>query len=234
MNKRDLSYLPGCLDTATKAQLLTIIGQCFEGIEPAEYFAYYFEQEGPVNRRLRLYYSEAGELAGYCLLTFDDSHQAFCVIRASAGFLPQFRGKNNTFSFSILEVTRAYLRRPWRTLLYADTMLSPAMFRAMAKNIATVYPTATGSSAESQLYQALNPTGLECGVNGLQCLKVVGRKTRYSAAEVAQFKASNKAEIAHYCILNPNFDKGVALLAVIPVTLRQLIATAWKQLKNLF
>ncbi|WP_046007053.1 hypothetical protein [Pseudoalteromonas rubra] len=232
MNKRDLTYHSGCLSSAARAQLLSIIGQCFEGIEPEAYFAYYFEQDGPIIRRLRLYYTQAGELAGYCLLTFDDSHQAFCVIGASAGFLPQFRGKNNTFSFSIAEVTKAYLRRPWRTLLYADTMLSPAMFRAMAKNIATVYPTASGSDTESQLYLTLNPTGLVCDANGLLCLKTVGRKTRYSAEEVAQFKASSKPEIAHYCALNPNFDNGVALLAVIPVTLRQLLATAWKQLKN--
>ncbi|MEC4091543.1 hypothetical protein [Pseudoalteromonas rubra] len=232
MNKRDLSYEAGCLSSADRAQLLSIIGLCFEGIDPEAYFAYYFEQSGPTHRRLRLYYSDSAELIGYCLLTFDDSHTALSVIGASAGFLPQFRGKNNTFTFSIFEVTKAYLRRPWRTLLYADTMLSPAMFRAMAKNIAIVYPTATGSPVESQLYVALNPTGLVSEVNGLPCLKVVGRKTRYSALEVAEFKASKKPEIAHYCALNPNFDKGVALLTVIPVTLGQLLSTAWKQLKH--
>ncbi len=225
---RDLSYQKGILDTPYLNQLKRVIATSFSNVEVEHYFALYFERGESTKRRLRLFLS-GGDIVGYCLLTFDDSNKDVCIVGASAAFLPAFRGKNSTFRFSLIEVLKRYIRNPRRKLLYADTMLSPAMFRAMAKNIAEVYPNSLSpNSAIATLYNTINSSGLVSSYNGLRCLKVVGRKTNYSEAEIKRFRESSKTEIALYCSVNPDFDKGTALVVIIPISLTQFILTLKK------
>ncbi|WP_462153666.1 hypothetical protein [Pseudoalteromonas piscicida] len=229
---RDLSYQKGMLDTPYLNQLKRVIATSFSNVEVEHYFALYFEKGESTKRRLRLFLS-GGDIVGYCLLTFDDSNKDVCIVGASAAFLPDFRGKNSTFRFSLIEVLKRYTRNPRRKLLYADTMLSPAMFRAMAKNIAEVYPNSLSqNSAIATLYDTINPSGLVSPYNGLRCLKVVGRKTNYSEAEIARFRESSKTEIALYCSVNPEFDKGIALVTIIPITMKQFVLTFKKLVLN--
>jgi hypothetical protein len=56
----------------------------------------------------------------------------------------------------------------------------------------------------------------------------VGRSTNYTEQEVHTFRKSNKKEIAFYCQVNPDFDKGVALFVIMPINLKQLLLTAFK------
>ncbi|WP_239652616.1 hypothetical protein [Pseudoalteromonas piscicida] len=229
---RDLTYTQNVLTNAQLAQLKCIIATSFSNVEVEHYFALYFERGESTKRRLRLFLS-GGDIVGYCLLAFDDSNKDVCIVGASAAFLPDFRGKNSTFKFSLIEVLKRYIRNPRRKLLYADTMLSPAMFRAMAKNIAEVYPNSLSqNSAIATLYDTINPSGLVSPYNGLRCLKVVGRKTNYSEAEIARFRESRKTEIALYCSVNPDFDKGIALVAIIPITMKQFVLTFKKLVLN--
>ncbi|MEJ6476017.1 hypothetical protein [Pseudoalteromonas piscicida] len=226
---RNLTYTAGALEETQLIQLKRVIEASFADVDVEHYFTLYFESGEKVTRRLRLFLSDE-KVVGYCLLTFDDSRSDFCLVGASAAFLPSFRGKNSTFLFSLTEVLKRYLRYPWRKLLYADTMLSPAMFRAMAKNIAQVYPSdAHQHNQLVQLYELINPSGRVSIYNGLRCLKVVGRRTNYSQEEVESFRNSRKNEIAHYCRVNPDFDKGVALVVVIPITLQQFFLTFKKR-----
>ncbi|TMN42724.1 hypothetical protein CWC03_05935 [Pseudoalteromonas sp. S2755] len=220
------------LDTPYLNQLKRVIATSFSNVEVEHYFTQYFEKGESTKRRLRLFLS-GGDIVGYCLLTFDDSNNDVCIVGASAAFLPDFRGKNSTFRFSLIEVLKRYIRNPRRKLLYADTMLSPAMFRAMAKNIAEVYPNnLSQNSAIATLYDTINPSGLVSSYNGLRCLKVVGRKTNYSEAEIVRFRESSKTEIALYCNVNPDFDKGTALVVIIPISLTQFILTLKKILSS--
>ncbi|CAM3889413.1 hypothetical protein [Pseudoalteromonas maricaloris] len=229
---RDLTYTQNVLTNAQLVQLKCIIATSFSNVEAEHYFALYFEKGESTKRRLRLFLS-GGDIVGYCLLTFDDSNKDVCIVGASAAFLPDFRGKNSTFRFSLIEVLKRYIRNPRRKLLYADTMLSPAMFRAMAKNIAEVYPNnLPQNSAIATLYDTINPSGLVSPHNGLRCLKAVGRKTNYSEAEIARFRESSKTEIALYCSVNPDFDKGIALVVIIPISLTQFILTLKKILSS--
>ncbi|GEK09712.1 hypothetical protein [Pseudoalteromonas peptidolytica] len=226
----DLTYRDSALDDKKVCQLKHIIAKSFADIDVDAYFEYYFEQDAKVKRRLRLFFLDCN-IVGYCLLTFDDSHHHFCLVGASAAFLPEHRGQNSTFAFSLSEVFKYYLRNPLRRVLYADTMLSPAMFRAMAKNIAQVYPNQTPPDrAIAELYNEINSEGLISAENGLRCLKAVGRKTNYSNAEIARFRESQKAEIALYCRVNPNFDKGIALVTIIPITFTQFVLTLKKMI----
>lgn len=227
-----LSYTPGCLDESLVMQIKAVIAASFNGVDADTYYQTYFDDIAISKRRLRLYFAN-NTVVGYCLLTFKDVSKRQVVIGASAAFLAHHRGNNNTFAFSIVEAIKHYAKRPWRYHVYADTMLSPAMFRAMAKNIAMVYPNQAGFNPKiASLYEELNPEGIISAGNNMRCLRKVERHVNYSSAEISQFRASQKPEVALYCLLNPHFDQGVALVTVIPISLRQLLLTFKKWLLN--
>jgi hypothetical protein len=151
------------------------------------------------------------------------------VIKASAAFLPQYRKGGNTFLFSIKESVKSWLKRPWRKHFYADTMLSPAMYRAIAKSTAIIWPH-FDYQAPDELFARFNPNGQNCNENRLRCLVSVDRTSNYSNQEVELLRCSNKPEIKYYCQLNPHFDNGVALFVIVPINLNQLVRTLIKNL----
>ncbi|WP_337880769.1 hypothetical protein [Rheinheimera sp.] len=218
------------LNAQEKAQLIALIAACFKGVDSVAYFQRYFANPAHQRCALRLFYQD-GQLTGYCLLTFTQSGKA-TVMGASAAFLPGFRGQNSTFAFSLRWALRTWLRQPLRPLYYLDTMLSPAMYRAIGKKVALIYPNPAMNAAETARYRALVGNAEPSPWRGLGCLKTVGRSSNYSAADLQQLKQSQKAEIAFYCQLNPHFEQGIALLVLIPVSFKQLICTLWKGLRQ--
>ncbi|MEO1576366.1 MAG: hypothetical protein AAFU65_15570 [Pseudomonadota bacterium] len=218
LQTRDLTQTRRWLSDDERAGLLNVIAASFNRVAPADYLAKYFDSPGVRQRKLRLYL-DGDALVGYCLLTFTDE-RAWTIIRASAGFLPDYRKGGHTFRYSIRQSFVAWLRRPWRRTYYADTMLSPAMYRATAKHAGIVWPH-PDHTAPGDLFDRLNPDGHVAEENGVRCLLRVHRATRYHPRDVAAFRQSDKPEIQHFCTLNPDFHKGVALFVIMPLGLRQ-------------
>ncbi|GAB2929398.1 hypothetical protein [Rheinheimera gaetbuli] len=219
--------------TATEAeQIIALIAASFNGVDSRQYFNRYFANPRHYQRRVRLFY-QGDQLVGYCLLTFVKETDNSIIIGASAAFMPGYRGNNSTFAFSFLQAIHTWLRHLKHKVYYLDTMLSPAMYRAMGKKVAFIYPNPGMSKADIAMYQALVPNAKPSPWQNLNCLKTVGRASNYSAEDISRLKASNKAEIAFYCQLNPHFAQGTALLVLIPVNLKQLLCTGWKWLKGL-
>lgn len=219
--------------TASQAEQITaLIAASFNGVDSQQYFSHYFANPQHYLRRVRLFYQDE-LLQGYCLLTFRKAADNSIVMGASAAFTPGYRGNNSTFGFSFLAAVSTWLHHLNHKVYYLDTMLSPAMYRAMGKKVAFIYPNPGMSQADIAMYHALVPDAEPSTWHGLNCLKTVGRTTNYSKDDIARLKASNKAEIAFYCQLNPNFDNGTALMVLIPVNLQQLLCTGIKWLKGL-
>ena len=143
-------------------------------------------------------------------------------------FLPQYRQGGNTFNFSLIESFKAWLKHPWKKFYYADTMLSPAMYRAIAKNSGIIYPHPEILSPKI-LFSQFNPYGIMNDENGLRCLVKVDRNTNYSEQDLLSLKTSSKPEIKYYCQLNPKFNEGIALFVIIPVNLKQVYKTLVKK-----
>lgn len=219
--------------TATETeQIIALIAASFNGVDSRDYFNRYFANPDHYQRRLRLFYQD-DVLQGYCLLTFGKAANNSIVMGASAAFTPGYRGNNSTFGFSFLAAVSTWLCQPTYKVYYLDTMLSPAMYRAIGKKVAFIYPNPGMTNADIAMYHGLVPDAEPSAWHGLNCLKTVGRATNYSKDDIARLKASNKAEIAFYCQLNPNFDSGKALMVLIPVNLKQLLFTGVKWLKAL-
>ncbi|MBD1584631.1 hypothetical protein [Pseudoalteromonas sp. S16_S37] len=221
----DLTQTKLWLTEAQRQQISKIIQASFANVHPQDYLAKYFDNADSYQKKLRLYYHQ-NTLVGYCLLTFSEQMNTV-VIRASAAFLPDYRQGGNTFSFSLRESIKSWLKSPWRKHYYADTMLSPAMYRAIAKKTGIIWPH-KGCELPSDLFERFNATGLVSMANSLRCLVNVSRSTNYSEQDLAALRASTKQEIQYYCHINPDFDKGVALFVIIPVNLRQIIKTFCK------
>ncbi|WP_341501276.1 hypothetical protein [Gallaecimonas sp. GXIMD4217] len=214
--------------------LLPIIDCCFGGIAPEDYLHKYFLSEGPFERRLKLFY-DGRQLVGYCLLTFSRActrGRPLVLIGASAAFLPAYRHGNQTLAFSIAEALAYKLRHPLTRVYFADTMISPAMYRVMAKALGLIFP-----HPEHELDaggRALLKS-LQCGVMDREPhwhphLCRVGRQAQYDETELARFRQSDKAEIRYYLDINPDFHQGYGVLALVPVTFANLLKTLWKRL----
>ncbi len=217
------------LSDPERAAISEIIKFSFSNISPDAYLAKYFDDKGAFQRKLRLYF-DGVKLVGYCLLTFSDESRTI-VIRASAAFFPEYRQGSNTFKFSLSEIFKCWLHRPWRKIYYADTMLSPAMYRAIAKNIGIIWPH-PNHPVPDNIFEKFNSNGEVSSEVGLRCLVPVGRASNYSARELEGFKSSDKLEIQYYLSLNPDFNNGVALFVIIPIHFRQFIKTALKKFKG--
>ncbi|RKF15739.1 hypothetical protein DBZ36_15275 [Alginatibacterium sediminis] len=226
----DYKQSQGWLQRAQQDALLGLIASCFKGIDAQHYFEKYFVVDDCFDRCLRLYVDQE-QVIGYCLLVFSRQNSDV-VIRASAGFYPQYRKGGNTFAFSFSKVLAYWLRHPWYTVFYADTMLSPAMYRAVAKRSAIVWPKPNSTLIEKQLFERFNADGDVSSLNNLRCLTNTGRTTNYSEQDIAQFKRSEKPEIKYFTQLNPNFEQGIALFVIIPFNLKQLILTLFKSFKS--
>lgn len=216
--------------TTDKKGLLELITTSFVGVEPKSYFQKYFQASDVFERKLRVYYSDS-KVIGYCLISFTRA-SGKVLLRASAAFYPEYRNRSNTFGYSFKQAIGYYFKHPLSKIYYADTMLSPAMYRATAKNTAIIWPSADCELPPKTLFEELNPDGVISEGNGVKCLLPVGRKTNYSEEEVHRFKVSDKKEIRHYCELNPEFDQGMALFVIVPISLKQILMTAWQKLFN--
>ncbi|WP_051090386.1 hypothetical protein [Arsukibacterium perlucidum] len=224
------------LNTSETKQITALIASSFKGVDAEWYFNHYFESNHYYQRCVRLFYQN-GQLVGYCLLTFSKDVHNSIVMGASAAFLSRYRGNNNTFAFSFVWAVKTWLCHLNRKVYYLDTMLSPAMYRAIGKRLAFIYPNPDMSQQDKLLYQSLvsdtEPSAEPSPWQQLRCLKIVSRATNYSDDEISRLKASEKAEIAFYCRVNPSFAQGSALLVLIPVNIRQITLTCWKWLKGL-
>ena len=126
------------LDNPLKEALIKLIATSFNGVDAELYFSKYFDANDEFSRKLRLYFYQE-EVVGYCLITFTDNEQDI-LIRASAAFYPQYRKGGSTFSFSMKQSFLYWLKNPLKNTYYADTMLRPAMYRAIANKAAIVWP----------------------------------------------------------------------------------------------
>lgn len=226
LHTKDFTQSKQWVSATERHSLQSVIHSSFANVDPIDYMAKYFDSPGPFQRRLRLYF-DGDAIVGYCLLTFTDESRS-TIIRASAGFYPDYRKGGNTFAFSITESYKCWLRRPWRKLYYADTMLSPAMYRAIAKRTGIIWPHPK-QAMPRELFERFNPAGDISPVAASRCLVSVKRTSHYSAEDLDAFKASKKPDIQYYQQLNPDFHKGVALFVIIPVHLKQLWLTLLKQ-----
>ncbi len=225
----DLTQSKQWLSEQQRHSIMNIISASFSDVAPKDYLAIYFDSKDAQERKLRLYYDN-NNLVGYCLLTFTCQTNT-TVIGASAGFFPEYRQGGNTFQFSLFESFKCWLRSPWRKHYYADRMLSPAMYRAIAKNTGIIWPHFQHNSPE-HLFERFNPNGELDGHYSLRCLVPIGRSSNYTSQELASLRASNKPEIQYYCQVNPQFDNGVALFVIIPIHLRQFLRTIFKQVSQ--
>jgi hypothetical protein len=213
------------LDSSIKATLIKLINANFSGIDAKLYFTKNFEGTDVLARKLRIYFHQE-EVVGYCLITALKSNQDI-VIKASAAFSPQYRKGGNTFSFSMTQVFLLWLKNPRKNIYYAGAMISPAMYRAIAKKAAIVWPNER-SQIPNQIFEKFNTTGMISPLLNLRCLLNVGISSNYTEQEVNSFKVSQKKEINFYCRVNPNFDKGSALFVIMPINFKQVVLTCLK------
>ncbi len=225
----DASWPNNWLEPAQISQLKAVIAACFAGISSDDYYQKYFANADMFKRELRLFYAN-DKIVGYCLFAYEKLANNV-LARASAGFYPEYRHGSQTLAFTVQQSLKYWLTHPWQRIYFADTMLSPAMYRAIAKRAGITYPSLAYPDQGSALFSQFNREGEISPLTKTQCLVSTGRKTQYSDKDIIALKTSDKAEIAFYCKVNPQFTEGKALFVIMPINLSQLVKTV---IKNIF
>lgn len=227
LSSLDLDQAKKWLNNSDKEALINLVTDNFKNVDPEKYFTETFESNDAFSRKLRVYYHQ-NKVVGYCLISFIKNEQDV-LIKASAAFYPQYRQGGNTFAFSLKQAFLFWLSNPRKNIYYAGAMVSPAMYRAIAKKAAIVWPS-EGKKTPDALFEQFNASGMISPSFNLRCLMNVGISSNYTEQDLRSFRASTKQEINFYCRVNPNFDQGSALFVIMPITLKQLLLTGLKRL----
>lgn len=224
------------LDQSTQAAIKSIMKESFAGIDVEKLYSHFFENPQHKRRDARLFYAKE-QLVGYCLITLEeDKTTKKDLMGASAAFLPEYRQGDQTALFSIRQSFLYWIRKPWKTIYYASTVLSPAMYRVMAKS-ATIYPSFR-TTPSKEILNLLNAVKKENYPEETGCenpfVVYSGRHSNYSQEELERLHASNKPEIKFFIENNPRFNEGYALLAIMPTNLYHLIKTMTRFTINRF
>ncbi|MGF1727698.1 hypothetical protein [Photobacterium nomapromontoriensis] len=224
------------LSEGQEQQLLPLIARCFKGVSPDIYYEKYFLQPDAFERKLKLIYCD-NELVGYCLLTFKRlvlNGQSTIIVGASAGFLPEQRHGNQTVMFSIVEAAKCYLKHPKTAIYYADTMISPAMYRVMAKLVAEIYPNPERriSPESAPILQYLQQTAMVREDHWHPHLCFVNRYVNYTSDDIERLTNSEKLDIQYYLSINPKFTEGYGIVTVIPVNIKNIFGTMMNYLRQ--
>ncbi|MGX5174402.1 hypothetical protein ACUR5C_10320 [Aliikangiella sp. IMCC44653] len=184
-------------------------------------------------------------IVGYCLLSFSRAQftaKSFTCMKASAAFLPAYRNGNNTIAFSLWQPIKHLLMHPFEKVIYLDTILSPAMYRMIAKNVAIYYPNRSEQTPPEVLdLIKQQPYSSNVDFDNLEQQEIAmeepnphvvwaGRMSNYSEDEILSLRSSTKSDIQFYCDINPNFDKGYAIVCAVPIGLMQILKTLVKSI----
>lgn len=197
----------------------------FDGVGPEAFKRYVLD--APTERsRIFTFQNEAGTTVGYI------THQQYVVrmngrkrniFRTEVGLRPEYRGCNSASLVLFQEMVKAYIRTGFRKAWFVATPIHPSPFRIAVRHLHSIYPHPTRElDAEKQkmMQDIASVTNLEDGSPGMPLQKKVGWITRESPAKRASILNSKDESVRFYLTQNPDYGKGMGMMMVIPVTVR--------------
>ena len=175
-----------------------------------------------------------GEIVGYCAVHFFELRQhntTIIVMRAQAGMLRAFRGRNRSMPFTLMKVLAYRLRHPLHPMFFFGAMIHPSSYLLCDKYISHIWP-ARGQSLsyphlklverciEAFRLPPVNPSNPR--------VVKVGIRTLDDDADQHYWSHCDKPAVRFFLEHNPDYQSGNGLVTLIPVSLPGMAVSAWR------
>lgn len=215
-------------------ELWSVNSRVFDGATREQLLDYVFNPEARW-LRVRIFEDSAGRMVGYFATQFLDRSvegRNVQVFRAQAGILPEYRGRHSTVSVGLVEAARYKLRHPFHEVYYLGMLVHPSSYHLLAKYFPEIHPTRTRGLPESvrRFMVALADSFHESAVSvDRPLIRQVGWITREYPAEFDRSESA-MADEAFFVAANPAYMQGHGLVTLVPLTLANLAAAAFRLL----
>jgi CRP-like cAMP-binding protein len=227
--------LPHSLSAEARHQLIDSLYEVhrriFDGVE-REAFARYVVESKAEHTWLLLHKNEAGELVGYFALHIFEKQlgdEPLAVFRAEAGLLREYRGGNVTVRFWMEWVLRYVLKHPGRRVFYMGSLVHPSSYWLVAQHCGEVWPR-RDLETPPELLAFMDTLATEFGLEKVHpdrpLVRKVGWRTRETEVEREYWAHCDKPEVRYFLEANPGYGEGHGLVAVVPITPKNLRSIA--------
>ncbi|MFT4627339.1 MAG: CRP-like cAMP-binding protein [Myxococcota bacterium] len=205
----------------------------FDGVTRESFTKYVIDSTAD-RTEIKVFRTEAGELAGYIAAHFFEREFAgeLCtVMRLEAGMKRAFRGANVVGPFVVQQVIQSALTQS-RELWYLGSLVHPSSYCALTRHAQEFWPNPdvpTPPDTLEFMLQLADDFGLERVDPERPLVRSVGWITRDTPAERAFWLGSKRPLARFFCAQNPNFFDGHGLVTLIPMGRERVVAnvTRW-------
>ncbi|MBV8047846.1 MAG: hypothetical protein JO171_11865 [Paludibacterium sp.] len=217
--------------------LFPVHQRIFDGTDPP-----LFKQQVLRNRaehsRLQVRFNRLGQVIGYCAVHFfpiDYADRPASVMRAQAGFLPEYRRGNRTAPFMLRTLLAYRLRHPWRRMYFFATLVHPSSYLVFDKYARKLWPRPShhlSSDGWHFLQRCLAHFGHPAPPEAAPQVVPVGWRTLDREDDHAFWQASDHPSVRFFLRHNPGYGDGQGLVTLAPVSLANLFSAVGRLLGN--
>lgn len=204
--------------------------QIFSGVSRA-----LFEQKMfPLNAqwtKIRIFKNSKGEDVGYSALHAYEkviNSENIVIFRVETGILRDYRRQGNASSFFLTEAIKYKAVHPFKKSYLFCTLVHPSSYHLISTFFFRFYPNfryATPSNVLDSMDQMADAFHEVPSSNGDPSLREVGWVTRQTVKEQSEWAGSNDPDTCFFLEKNPDYHKGIGLMTLAPLDMRNIFMT---------
>lgn len=237
VNVRCETVAPAALEKDGRSELVRLLFpihlRVFDGVDEASFIKKVLPPQA-LWTKIGVFRTPDGEGVGYCALhLFVQRLQLknYYVFRAETGIVPAFRGQRLALSFFLRQALTHKIRHPLQSPFLLCTLVHPSSYHLIAKHFIQAYPrcaSPTPPAAEALMYALADAFG-EVRVHSADpSIRKVGWITRDTPEEKACWAASAADDIRFFLEKNPDYEKGLGLVTLVPLTTANLLNALYR------
>lgn len=199
-------------------------------------FCHYITQSGAKKTYLMLYHNSVDELVGFFalhLFELEVDGKRELIFRGQTGLIQKYRRSKANMYFALYVILYYRIVYPFTSINCFLAIISPSMYAVLAKRLAIIEPSYKQETTTKKLLlieKLRKVFDFEKEESESVWTSPVGWISIASEEEKNYWKSSHNPYIRYYLKLNPNFEKGVGLITLIPFSWRNIFLSSFKVL----
>lgn len=220
-----LPHFPHTMGDSEKEYLIDTLYnlhcRIFDGVEKTDFRRYVVE---PNTRTTEIRFFQNRQLENVGYITFqvfevEVEGKTGLVYRTEVGMLPEYRGKNSTFSFLFRKCALNYIKSGFKPSWFLATPIHPNPYCVAQKNLAEMYPQ-PHQETPSSILGLMQELSLKLGISNANAEQPLAKKVGWIVRNTLQQRRrvleSQDESVRFYLQQNPNYDQGNGLMMLIP------------------
>ena len=212
--------------------LYTVHCKIFDGVDKNTFIHYVIFPTAKYTK-IHLFKNTQGELVGYFALHHFEKQigqKKVIVLRGETGILPEYRRNHNVITVIIKEGVMSKLLYLFREVYVLGCFVHPIVYYSIAKNAYRIYPNyryKTPQKISSLMFELAKEFHLKEIDETRPFVRDIGWITKESDVDRGRLRESKKKELQFYLEQNPHYEKGYGLETFIPLSLINVLFTAY-------